>query len=82
MNLPVCPLMQDEETGVTGWQLTSVTYEETVQIQHCVPRADLRLHQLDPSCWCQPVEDAKQPDLWAHNSADGREAYETGRPVQ
>jgi hypothetical protein len=40
---------------------------------------DLREHDFAPDCWCHPVEDAETPDLWAHNSLDGREhTYEAG----
>ena len=46
---------------------------------HVVPTNDLRVHscQKDPPCWCNPVYDEEQ-DLYIHNSADGREAYEGG----
>ena len=47
--------------------------------QHVIPMTDLREHDFAPDCWCHPVEDAETPDLWAHNSLDGREhTYEAG----
>jgi hypothetical protein len=45
---------------------------------HVAPVDDLRPHDLNPKCWCRPVEDTEEPDMWTHNSLDGREAYETG----
>jgi hypothetical protein len=45
---------------------------------HVVPIGDLREHELSAECWCAPIEDADTPNLWSHNSADGREAFERG----
>lgn len=45
---------------------------------HVAPVDDLRPHDLNPKCWCRPVEDTEEPGMWTHNSLDGREAYETG----
>ena len=72
-----CPLMQSEEYA-TGWVNEDVWFEETVMIRHLVPCGDTRLHQLDPTCWCQPVEDAETPDFWIHAAADQRELFEEG----
>lgn len=44
---------------------------------HAVPIDDLRPHEPASTCWCHPVEDA-EPCSWAHNSLDGRDAYEDG----
>lgn len=77
-DLPPCQIMQSE-LYPTGWVNEDVWFEETVCIKHLVPCGDLRLHQLDPSCWCKPTEDSETPDFWIHNSADGREAFEQGR---
>lgn len=80
-DLPVCPIMQECDHP-SGWHTEAVHFEETVTILHLVPCNDLRLHQLDPSCWCQPTEDSETADYWIHNSADRRELYEpdaTGR---
>lgn len=48
---------------------------------HVVPNFDLREHQLDPSCWCEPVADTEVDELWVHNAADHREDYECGKAV-
>lgn len=40
---------------------------------------DIRLHQLSKDCWCRPTQDDDYPEVWVHNSADGREPYERGR---
>lgn len=45
---------------------------------HLTPVDDLRPHDFTSMCWCRPVEDVEEPDLWHHNALDGREAYETG----
>lgn len=75
--IPPCTIEHDS-TEITGWELTSVVCEKTYTIKHVVPHNDLRAHLLDPTCWCHPVEDADEPDMWSHNSADGRERYENG----
>ena len=79
-SLPPCTI-QHESTELTGWELVDVWYKETVCVKHVVPHNDLRVHTLDPGCWCVPVEDHETPDLWAHNSADERERYEDGTSV-
>lgn len=47
---------------------------------HVVPCNDLKPHVVDDegSCWCEPLYD-EDDNLYVHNSADGREAYETGQ---
>ena len=45
---------------------------------HVTPMDDYRPHDYTSKCWCRPVEDAEEPDMWMHNSLDGREAFETG----
>lgn len=72
-----CPLMQTE-VDYAGWQIEEVWLDEEHRFAHLVPCMDLRLHQLDASCWCGPVEDPEAPDCWVHNSADGRELFERG----
>lgn len=44
---------------------------------HIMPIADLREHDLSPSCWCKPAQD-DECKAWIHNSMDEREKYETG----
>lgn len=74
----VCPLMHEPDTDI-GWCVVGpVTLDGRPMHTHVVPNCDMRRHQLDPSCWCQPVEDEEQANLWAHNSLDGREKYEQG----
>ena len=45
---------------------------------HVTPVDDLRPHDYTSKCWCRPVEDVAEPDMWMHNSLDGREEFETG----
>lgn len=45
---------------------------------HIVPIGDWRDHDLEPTCWCRPVEDDEEPGLWGHNALDDRLAYERG----
>ena len=44
---------------------------------HVIPLNDTRKHQLSAHCWCQPLND-DEFDVFIHNSADGREKFETG----
>lgn len=47
---------------------------------HIVPMGDIREHELDEDCWCEPDvgEDEDGDAMVIHLSADGREAYESG----
>lgn len=46
---------------------------------HIVPLDDLRDHEADPACWCNPTEDEEDPGIWVHSAMDKREEYERGR---
>lgn len=49
-------------------------------LTHVVPMNDLREHDTDGFCWCNPTVD---DDLVViHNSMDERETYEEGRKPQ
>jgi hypothetical protein len=75
----VCPLLH-EPTAESGWEVTGwVTHNGRPLHYHLVPCCDLRRHQLDPICWCNPQEDEDAAGFWIHNSADGREHFETGQ---
>lgn len=56
-----------------AWLLASTDTEI-----HVTPVDDLRPHDYTSKCWCRPDEDPTEPDVWFHNSLDGREAFETG----
>ena len=46
-------------------------------LYHVVPEGDLKDHITDGTdCWCHPEED---DGVIVHNSADGREDYESGK---
>lgn len=75
--LPPCPIMQGSDFP-TGWATEEVFYDNVLRFTHLVPCNDTRLHQLDPTCWCNPTEDDITADFWLHNSADRRELFETG----
>lgn len=45
---------------------------------HIIPRGDLREHISRPDCWCQPYRDDEDPNVFIHDSMDGREPFETG----
>ena len=47
---------------------------------HVIPLDDLREHEIAQGCWCKPREE--DDGVLFHNSLDGRESYENGRPVQ
>ncbi len=46
-------------------------------IAHVYPVKDTRAH-LTENCWCNPMHD-EEHEIIVHNSADGREAIETGQ---
>ena len=46
---------------------------------HVTPIGDLREHEFTMTCWCHPeVDDEFCIPILTHNSADGREKFETG----
>lgn len=47
---------------------------------HVYPLHDLRDHDTDGhDCWCNPsIEHVEGDQIIVHNSADGREKFETG----
>lgn len=46
---------------------------------HVIPKNDLFPHVLSlHECWCKPHLDDEDGPVVVHNSADGREYYETG----
>lgn len=55
-----------------GWEVITLP-----DCMHVVPCNDLRVHFLEPTCWCCPEKD-DEDSLWKHNSLDGREEYENG----
>lgn len=59
------------------WQVwKNITQKNGVSI-HVVPLNDLREHAEEATCWCNPQVD-EELNLVTHNSADNREAFETG----
>lgn len=46
-------------------------------ISHIIPVDDLKDHLLDCKCWCVPSLD-EEDWVATHNSADGREDFESG----
>jgi len=46
-------------------------------VTHVIPVDDLHDHEMSSECWCQPGLDHEH---WVatHNSADGREEFESG----
>jgi hypothetical protein len=43
-----------------------------------IPLDDLSQHISGEGCWCEPEMD-EETEMLIHNSADGREDYETGK---
>lgn len=54
----------------------------TAQDLHVIPINDLRDHASQRTCWCRPVQDDEDDNVWVHNSLDERETYENGRAKQ
>lgn len=50
----------------------------TVEFLHVIPIADLRDHEPDLDCWCQPYVYEEDEDYIIHNSLDGREDFQYG----
>lgn len=46
-------------------------------VVHVIPMDDIRRHELTAECWCEPELDYEHM-VAVHNSADGREKFETG----
>lgn len=47
---------------------------------HVIPLNDLREHEINGNCWCNPTcDDDEIYMLWIHKSMDGREDFETGK---
>lgn len=45
---------------------------------HVIPLNDYRDHICDRECWCNPIMDDEDNNLFIHNSMDHRELYEEG----
>ena len=43
---------------------------------HVVPEGDLREHEVNRGCFCNPTQDKECPNLLIHHSLDRREIYE------
>lgn len=59
------------------WQVWKNILQKDGASTHVVPLNDLRGHTEDATCWCNPRVN-KELNLVTHNSADNREAFETG----
>ena len=59
------------------WQVWTNILQKNGVSTHVVPLNDLREHTEDATCWCNPRVD-EELNLDTHNSADNREAFETG----
>ena len=59
------------------WQVWTNIIQKNGVSTHVVPLNDLREHVEDATCWCNPRAD-EELNLVTHNSADNREAFETG----
>jgi hypothetical protein len=59
------------------WQVWTNIMQKNGASTHVVPLNDLREHEEDATCWCDPRVD-EELNLVTHQSADNREAFETG----
>lgn len=59
-------------TNEHGWEVDYKTKNVT-------PMNDLKEHVHSMRCWCKPKRDDEDERIIIHNSADGREAFETGK---
>jgi hypothetical protein len=58
-----------EAENAAGWMAVALSCGE----RHAIPFNDLQPHEETPMCWCKP---RMVGNVWAHNSADGRERTE------
>lgn len=63
---------------MSQWKVINGTAVAGNTVTHVVPTEDLKEHVLDCDCWCVPELD-EEIMLAVHNSADNREAFETGK---
>lgn len=60
------------------WQVwTDIMQKNGALTIHVLPANDLREHEKDATCWCEPRVD-EELNIVTHISADNREAFETG----
>jgi hypothetical protein len=59
------------------WRTTRGESKAGNIVIHVTPLNDLRQHELTAECWCEPELDYENM-VAVHNSADGREKFETG----
>lgn len=62
---------------MTQWQVIRGTSLAGNKVTHVLPIDDLREHEETADCWCEPELDHERM-IAVHNSADNREAFETG----
>lgn len=55
---------------------------QPLEVGHVVPLNDLRDHEPNINCWCNPTEDEDYEGVWIHHAMDDRESYEQGRLLQ
>jgi hypothetical protein len=63
---------------MTAWKVISGESEAGDGVTHIIPAEDIREHTLRGDCWCDPRLDYEDR-IATHNSADGREQFETGQ---
>jgi len=63
---------------MTGWEVITGESEVGGNVTHIIPLDDAREHTLRGDCWCDPRLDYED-HIATHNSADGREQFETGQ---
>ncbi len=63
---------------MTLWEVITSESEVGGKVTHIIPTEDIRDHTLRGDCWCDPRLDYENR-IATHNSADGREQFETGQ---
>jgi len=63
---------------MTLWEVITGESEVVGDVTHIIPTEDIREHTLRGDCWCDPRLDYENR-IATHNSADGREQFETGQ---
>jgi hypothetical protein len=71
-------LIPNEESFGLQWVVLEIDEPDNRHEVHIVPLNDSGEHEFVSACGCRPVQDDEDPEIWTHNSYDGREEFDSG----